>query len=184
MVRRMFRWRTTALAALLVLSACGRGGGPKADATTAVQSFLQSVQSGDSAAFEAKIDRPALRADLRRQLRDVGHGRELDVDGGPSDAALDRMIDPAAFRLVDVRTGAALAGPPNAAQAAALIKPADKDHVCLHDLTPAANCLLVFAHAPQAKGQKAEDGAAGWRLVHMPMQGAAIAVAPPPAEKK
>lgn len=177
MVRRMFPWRKAALAVLLITAGCHRGASPKDEAAVAVQGFLEAVQTGDAKAFEAAVDRPAVRADLRRQLAAIGRGAALDLDGGPSDAALDRMIGPAAFRLVDA-SGAPLEGAPSRAQAAALIKPAGQDRVCLHDLTPETRCLLTFTR------EKTKDGAGVWRLVQMPAQDLTIAVAPEPPPAK
>ena len=183
MVRRMFGWRKAALAALLAMAACSRVGPPRDDPAASVQAFLDAVRTGDAAGFESVVDRPALRADLRRQLVAMGRSESLDLDGGPPDAVLDRMIDPAAFRLVGPG-GAPLAASPSKAQAAALIKPTGKDRVCLHDLTPAAACLLSFAREPDAKAPAGKPRPAAWRLVRMPAQDLTIAVGPEPAPAK
>jgi hypothetical protein len=163
MVRMGF---ASALAALSVLLA-GCGLGARADAAKGVERFLSAVQSGDLIAFEARIDRPSLREDLRRQLIDVGRTNGLEVDGGPSDPALDRMIGPDAFQLVEAHTGQALPEAPNAGQVALLLKPLEGGRVCLHDLTAEARCLLTFA--------KVRDR---WRLVGMQAMDLRIQVNP------
>lgn len=156
-----------AAALTLLVAACGKA--PAKDAGVAVQALLAAVQTGDAQAFEAGVDRPALRADLRRQMIAVGQQAGLDV-GGPSDSALDRMIGPDAFHLT--LGGAPLAAPPSTAQVATQLKPVAKDRVCLHALDAGQACLLTFAR---------ENGA--WRLVAMPADHPAIELAPEPAKK-
>jgi len=169
MVRRMVGWLRAAALTALVMTAQGCAERPEADAGSAVQALLAAAQAGDAKAFDAYVDRPALRADLREQMIGVAHANGLDV-GGPSDFALDRMIGPQAFKLV--QAGAPLAGAPSAAQVAALLKTLDKTRVCLHDLTPQQKCLLTFARE-----------APGWRLVGMPAADLTIEVAAEPAKK-
>jgi hypothetical protein len=162
--------RVAALAALvLTVQACARKPAERAEAAAA-QALLASAWSEDPARFETVVDRPAVRADLRGQLQRVAQANSLAVEGGASDAALDRMITPHAFRVVAAGSGAPLAAAPSRAQAAAMLKPAGKDRVCLHDQTPQENCLLTFA--------KAKDV---WRLVGMAPAGFTIAVSPEPA---
>ena len=165
------RVRLAALCALgLAAQACGGGGGSR-DAAAAAQALLAAAQAGDAAHFEAAIDRPALRAELRQQMIAVAHANGLDV-GGPSDQALDRMIGPQSIHLVQAAGGAPLAGPPSPAQVAALIKPADRGRVCLHDLTPQQACILTFLRE-----------SAGWRLVSMPSGEVVVAIPAAPAKK-
>jgi hypothetical protein len=162
--------RVAALCALMLTAqACGKR--PEADASGAVQGLLAAAQAGDAPRFEALIDRPVLRADLRGQMIAVARANGLDV-GGPSDLALDRMIGPQALKLVRAGDQAPLAAPPAESQVAALLKPLDKTRVCLHDLTPQQKCLMTFAREP-----------AGWRLVGMPAGDLTIEIAPEPAKK-
>ncbi len=170
MVRPMYRKLRVAAAVALALAAQGCGRKPENRAETgAVQALLASSLSHDGKAFEAVLDRQAVRADLRRQLMQVAEANALAVEGGPSDAALDRMITPHALQLVQADTGAPLRTPPSKAQAAALLKQAGKDRVCVHDQTERQACLLTFAKAK-----------AGWRLVGMAPAGFVIPVAPEP----
>lgn len=168
MVRPMVRMVTVAAIAALVLATqgCARKPAERAE-TAAAQALLASAWSEDDQSFEKVVDRAAVRADLRRQLLRVAQANSLAVEGGASDAALDRMITPHAFRLVTGDSGAPLAGPPTREQAAALLKPDGKDRVCLHDQTPQEACLLTFAKAK-----------AGWRLVGMAPAGFTITVGP------
>ena len=110
-----------------------------------------------------------MRADLRRQLMAVAQANTLSVEGGASDAAIDRMITPESFRMVQTGTGAPLAAAPSRTQALALIKDQGKDRACLHGGPPEEACLLTFAREP-----------AGWRLVGMAPAGFTIPVAPEP----
>ncbi|THD74382.1 MAG: DUF2939 domain-containing protein [Phenylobacterium sp.] len=165
----MRKWiRVAALGALAgTLQACG--GGADSDPVGAAQGLLTAVQAGDAKAFEAVLDRPAIRADLRRQMTGLALASGLDV-GGPSDFALDRMIVPQAFKLVEADGGAALPGPPSKAQVAALVKHTGGGRACLHDLSPGQRCLLTFAHEKP-----------GWRLVGMPAANLTVVL---PAEAK
>src|SRR5207253_1086966 len=115
MVRDMLRKGVRAAVSLLALALAGCGVDVRADAAQGVARFLDAVRRDDRKAFEAAIDRPALRADLRDQLAQLGRAKGLDV-GGASEFALDRMISPEAFRLVEARTGQAMPVAPSAAQ--------------------------------------------------------------------
>jgi len=162
MVRRMHRTGlVVALSALACLtSACG--GGVRAKGSAAISAFLGAVQREDRQAFEAGLDRPALRADLRDQLADLGRSHGVDV-GGASEFALDRMITPQAVRLSAQRVVPGWPAVPTAAQVIPHMKATDGAHVCLEEAA-SRRCLLSFAH---------KDG--GWRLVGM-------AFTPPPAD--
>jgi hypothetical protein len=176
--------RVAALAALvLAMQGCARKPAERPEAAAA-QALLASVWSEDSEAFEAVVDRAAVRADLRQQLLQVARANTLAIEGGASDAALDRMITPHAFRLVAAGTGAPLAAPPTREQAAALLKPAGKDRVCLHDQTPQQACVLTFAKERGAKDKNDAKDKGAWRLVAMAPAGFTIAVSPEPAKTR
>jgi hypothetical protein len=144
--------------AALGLSACN-GAAPKAAAESASR-LLAAAYNNDRVAFEAEIDRAAVRDDVRRQVSEMARATALDVDGGPSEFALDRMISPDAVRIVD-KQGAPLTAAPTAQQVAPLTKVVDARHVCVRDAGSPQNCLLTFAKGTdaQAKGH--------WRLVGM-----------------
>jgi hypothetical protein len=174
MVRPMVRKHcVAALAVLMVIAqACAQKPAERAEAG-AVQTLLTSAWSGDPNGFEAVVDRPSVRADLRHQLLQVAQANTLSVEGGASDAALDRMISPHAFRLVEAASGAPLVAAPSRTQTAALLKSIGRNTVCVHDQTPAEACLLTFAKLK-----------AGWRLVGMAPAGFTIAVAPEAAKAR
>lgn len=147
--------RKTLVLALAGLSLVGCGGAaPKGAAETASR-LLTAALKNDRVAFEAEIDRAAVREDVRRQVAEVARGSALDVDGGPSEFALDRMISPDAVRVVDA-DGRRLTHAPSASEVAPLMKPADGSRVCLRDAQTRKDCLLTFA---KDEGQ--------WRLVGM-----------------
>lgn len=169
MVRRMFRADFVAAACGLAVGLSGCDLGVRADASKDIAAFLTAAHRGDRQAFEAGLDRPALRSDLRDQVAELGRGSLLDVDGGPSEFALDRMISPGAFEIVEAQTGRVLPAAPTPAQVQLLMKVADRGHVCLRN--PSRNqCVLNFA---REKGR--------WRLVGMPATGLKIEV--PPTKK-
>ena len=134
--------------AAISVAALAAGRGTDKDAAEAVRGLLAAAEAGDTARLEKGLDRPALREDLRRQLVDFARADGIEVDGGPSDLALDRRIGPEAVRLA-----AAQAGPPDDH-----LKKTGKAEMCLTDATPQANCVLTFAR---------ERGKPGWRLVGM-----------------
>lgn len=171
MVAAMIRRAAAVAVCLLPLALSGCGIDVRADAANGVARFLDAVRRGDAKAFEASVDRPALRADLRGQLADLGRANGLDV-GGASDFALDRMITPAAFRLVEARTGQQLPVPPSAAQVALLMRVKDKGHVCLTDLK-GESCTLSFAKEGRA-----------WRLTGMKATELKVVALPPPPPPK
>lgn len=129
----------------LGLSACG--GKPPGAAVHAAQRLVEAAQADDRIAFEVEIDREAVREDLRAQVAERAKGDALDVDGGPSEFALDRMIAPAAVRLLKINGG-------EVAQKIVM-----KDgKACVPDDAPGSKggCALTFA-----------KGKGGWRLVAM-----------------
>ena len=174
MVRPMVRkhWVAAFAVVMVVAQACARKPAERPEAGV-VQALLTSAWSDDPDGFEAVVDRPAVRADLRQQLLQVAQANTLSVEGGASDAALDRMISPHAFRLVEASSGAPLVSAPSRTQIAALLKPVGRNTVCVHDQTPAETCLLTFTKLK-----------AGWRLVGMAPAGFTIAVAPEPQKTR
>ena len=158
--------RKTAILVLAAFSLAGCGGKAPAGAAESASRLLTAAYEGDRVAFEALIDRPAVRADVRRQMAEVAQGSALDVDGGPSEFALDRMISPQAFRLVHAGSVEALKAPPTPRHVAPLMRALDAKHACLRDKDQPGDCLLTFA---KGKGK--------WRLVGMKAMGLRIELA-------
>jgi hypothetical protein len=167
----MFRKSSAVALAALAVAASGCDIGVRADASKAIARFLTAVHDNDRKAFEAGIDRQALRADLREQLTALARTKGVVVDGGPSEFALDRMISPAAFRLVEAQTGQALHVAPNAAAIALMMQVRDRSHVCVGD-PGKPRCALSFAK---------QEGT--WRLVGMQATNLKIEVPPVPKKK-
>jgi hypothetical protein len=136
------------------LTGCGDSA-PRGAAENASR-LLAAAVKGDRVAFEAEIDRPAVRDDVRRQMSEVARSRVLDVEGGPSEFALDRMIGPDAVHLVRAGSSQALTTAPGVDKIAGQMKAIDGNRACLADARAPDRCLLTFA---RAKG--------GWRLVGM-----------------
>lgn len=150
----MLRMASVLVTAGLALAACGspasRGAGESASR------LISAAMAGDRVAFEAEIDRRAVREDLRRQVLEMAALDALDVEGGPSDFALDRMIGPGALRVVEAGSRRPLTEAPSAGELARLMKPLEGDRVCLAAPEDRNHCLLTFAK------EKRE-----WRLVGM-----------------
>jgi hypothetical protein len=144
------------LALVIGVGACESGA--RKDASAAAAALFSAVVARDRVAFEAAVDRRAVREDLRSQLVEVARAQGLEVDGGPSEFALDRMISPDAFRLVDT-SGERLRGPPSAQAVDALVELEGRRRACVKDAQ--GLCRLVFAR------QKSDDGD-HWRLIAMP----------------
>lgn len=158
-----------AAVALAALSLSGCGGGPSQAAAESATRLLAAVMANDRPAFEAEIDRSAVRQDVRRQVTELARETALDVEGGPSDFALDRMISPDAFVLVN-SAGQALAAAPTSAQVMALMEVLDDKHVCLRSAEAPTRCLLTFGKDRN-----------GWRLVGMQAMNLRIEVSDAPA---
>lgn len=139
-----------------ILAIAGCGAAPPKGAAEAASRLLTAAYENDRVAFEAEIDRAAVRDDVRRQVNEMARSKALEVDGGPSEFVLDRMISPDALRLVDA-TGARITAPPTPEQVARLMKVVDADHACLRDAESPKNCVLTFAKRKSPK----------WRLVGM-----------------
>lgn len=154
------RFLPVLVAVALPLAACN-GAAPRG-AIESASRLLAAALSGDRAAFEAQIDRQAVREDVRRQVTELAKATALDVDGGPSEFALDRMISPEKVRVVD-RSGAALTAAPTPQQVAPLMRKVDGKRACLKG---ADGCLLTFA-----------KGRDHWRLVGMKAMDLTIQVA-------
>lgn len=157
--------RKIAIVSLAAVALAGCGAPPRGAAESASR-LLAAAHRGDRVAFEALIDRAAVRADIRRQVAELAQSSVLDVDGGPSEFALDRMISPQAFRLVDAGSGEALDAPPTPSQVAPLMRSIDAKHACLRDKRSPQDCLLTF-----------EKGKGQWRLVGMRAMGLRIELA-------
>jgi hypothetical protein len=159
----MLRKRLTLALVAAGLGSCGPA--TRHDAAQTASRLLAAVVHGDRAAFEAAIDRPAVRDDVRRQMAALAQAAGLEVDGGPSEFALDRMITPEAIALVGAESGQALTVPPTPRRVAAQMKRVGDDRACLREAPQDQTCALTFARSDDR-----------WRLVGMKAMGLTIEV--------
>jgi hypothetical protein len=156
---RSLGWSGTAAALALALGACGDA---RQAAAPDVRKFLTAVAGDDRMAFEARIDRPAVRADLKGQLLAMPEVRTLQDQLGDDtgDVAADKMISPDSFRLLQVGAGQLPAKSASNREIAARLKILAPERVCLFDPTAKGRCLLTFArqgHAWKLVGLHAPD---------------------------
>ena len=147
------------LAATAILSACATA--QRYDAAQDIRAFLVAVRDGDRPSFDAHVDKPALKANLKARLlasQAAGHGVESReaigalLAGPLVDVAVDALARPEVFRAA-----AELAGygpqtriPPPLVLGQDL-KPIGDQRVCA---LIRRQCAFVF---------KREDGV--WRLI-------------------
>ena len=140
-----------ALLLALLLAACATV--PRFEAAGDIHAFLLAVRDGDSPAFEAHVDRPALRNQLRARLiaqQARAHGDQSwqaigAVLAGPLvGLAADRLVQPDVFRAVAIRLGYDAARPvPSQLQITAGLRLLDPGRVCVAARRDGP-CQLVF----------------------------------------
>lgn len=150
-----------AIAAALSLGACATI--QQYEAASDIRAFLLAIRDTDQAAFDAHIDRPALKAQVRARLvayvmqrKDTGGLAVLGAAlAGPiADYAVDHLAQPQVFLAVAEAEGYSPDQPvPSAAFLTPLIKPIDADRACVSEKA-GGPCVLVF---------RKEDGA--WKLI-------------------
>jgi hypothetical protein len=151
-----------ALAAGLILASCAAT--TRIDAAGDIHAFLISIRDGDRTTFNAHVDRPALKAQLRERLiAEAAKRRDVDpaaaalaalLAGPLVDVAADQLIQPQVFLTVAEYFGYKASTPiPNQLLIARALRGAGDDQVCAVSKKDGP-CLLVFRN---------EDGV--WRLV-------------------
>jgi hypothetical protein len=172
----------TALSApsALGLAGCGQVA-QRYQAAQDIHAFFAAVESGDKAAFDAHIDRPALRKELRSGIgRAIGakvgvSGEAADVlndllGSSSADQAMDRMISPESFRIVWQNSKIPIKTAPSAWQIAPMLKMVPPDQACLTKRPGSDDCVMTF-----------RDEGGTWKLTGIEM-GAAKPVLGPPQE--
>ncbi len=129
----------TPLVAAGLLAACATV--PRLEAAHDVHAFLVAVRDGDRAGFDAHVDRPALKVQLRSRVlgetaRDHGTGSLATLGAalaGPLvDLGVDALVQPAVFRAEAVRFGYDPAKPiPGAFAISTLVRPVGDGRVCV-----------------------------------------------------
>jgi hypothetical protein len=154
--------RPLALSLALLLGSCATVG--RIDAGSDIHAFLVSIRDGDREAFEAHVDRDALKTQLRGRLMaeaaSAGPRGQRSVQallafvGGPMvDVAVDALVKPEVFRAVAEIHGYRPDRPiPGAFAIAQFVKPLGDGAVCVV-LKKGGDCVLDFNN---------EDGV--WRL--------------------
>jgi hypothetical protein len=140
--------RTLVIAVLAAaLAACASV--QRLDAAQDVHALLIAIRDNDQAAFDAHVDRPALKQDLTAKLnqridkRLRGWASVL----GPSvaDFASETLVQPQVFKLVAKQYGYTPETPiPNVIEIAGALKPLDDSHVCAVT-KKGGPCLMTFA---------------------------------------
>jgi hypothetical protein len=125
------------LSLALLAPACA--GTERLSAAGDIHAFLLSVRDGDQATFDAHVDRPALKAQLRAKLiadaerRSDALGALAAVVGRPLvDFAVDDLVQPEVFRVAAAELGYSPDKPiPGVIGIAQALKSVDDDHVCV-----------------------------------------------------
>ncbi|MFN3512599.1 MAG: DUF2939 domain-containing protein [Phenylobacterium sp.] len=141
-------------AALLALGAAACGDVEiRREAARDVHALLDAAYRNDRKTFGAYIDRPALRADLERQLRHQAERKGVDLSRGVDPRALDRMIDPSA---VQIQAALGLGGRsvPSPDRIAMMMRVSPEGRVCLLEPSIPPACVMTF----EKQGDR-------WRLV-------------------
>ncbi len=157
----MPRWTGLALAAALLVSGCAET--TKFDAAGDIRALLIAIRDGDRKAFDAHVDRPMLKEQIRARLMAAAAkragGGDLAVLGLAltrplADQMSDALIQPDVFRAVAEYFGYSPQTPiPGPLTIAAGLRRLDDTHVCIAKQKDGP-CVLVF---------RDEDGA--WRLI-------------------
>jgi hypothetical protein len=152
--------RTVLIAALaLGLAACATA--TRYDAAGDIHALLVAIRDNDKQAFDAHVDRPALKAQLKARLTAfaVQRGGTLggllaETFGGMTDALVDAAVQPQVFLAVAEAKGYRPEKPlPGRVAITGSLRYLEGDRVCVIDKKDAP-CLLVFRN---------EGGT--WRLI-------------------
>ncbi len=158
------RLRHLFASALIAASLAACATVPRFEAAGDIHAFLVSIRDSDQQAFDAHVDRDALKAQLKSRLiadQSAKHGdgswQALGAAllGGPLvDAGVDAFVQPDTFRAVAIRLGYAPDKPiPNRIQITAFLRNTGDGVVCVVTKKDGP-CTLVF-----------RDEAGTWRLI-------------------
>jgi len=145
----------------LLVSACATI--PRLEASSDLHAFLVSIRDGDRAAFDAHVDKPALKVQLRSRLLAQAAGSNGAVGAstlgaliaGPLvDFGVDTLVRPEVFRAVAIDLGYDVARPlPNALAIAQFVRPLDGGRACIFTKKDGP-CVLIF-----------KDEGGTWKLI-------------------
>ena len=143
----------------LVLTACATA--TRYDAAGDIHALLVAIRDNDRQAFDAHVDRPALKAQMKARLTSyaVQRGGALggllaETFGGMTDALVDAAVQPEVFLAVAEAKGYRPSKPlPGRIAITESLRYLEGDRVCVVDKKDGP-CLLVFRHEGDA-----------WRLI-------------------
>lgn len=123
---------------------------PRFEAAGDIRAFLVSIRDGDRAAFDAHVDRGALKENLRSRLlaAAAGSGGAATLGAalaGPFvDVAVDALVRPDVFRAVALEVGYAPDKPiPGSYAIAQFVRPLQDDRACVFTRS-GGPCVLIF----------------------------------------
>lgn len=151
--------RALPVALTLALAACATA--QRYDAAGDIHALLVAIRDDDRQTFEAHVDRPVLKAQLKTRItaeilkRTGGLGGALaQTFGGVADPLIDAAMQPSVFLAVAEAKGYRPSQPlPGRAAIAASLRPLADERVCVTDKRD-GSCLLVF-----------RNEAGTWRLI-------------------
>ncbi len=176
--------RRAALSAALLALACAPGCAtvPRLHAADDVHALLVAVRNGDRAAFDAHVDRAALKTQLKSRLIAEAGARGGDaaafgaILAGPLvDAGVEALVRPQVFRAEAVRLGYDPERPlPGVLAVAALVRPLGDGRACVSERR-GGPCVMSFTD---------EDGVYRLSGYDGPLNRAALRAGPPAATPK
>jgi hypothetical protein len=133
---------------------------PRYEAANDIHAFLVSIRDGDRPAFDAHVDKPALKTNLKaRVMSETAHQDKLaglaTLLAGPLlNLAVDAAMRPEVFKLIATDYGYDAQQPlPNTLVIAQYVRPLDGGRACVTTKAK-GSCVFIF---------KNEDGT--WKLI-------------------
>lgn len=132
----------------LLMSACATL--PRFEAASDIHALLVAIRDGDRSAFDAHVDRAALKEQLRaRVLSEAGSSSALAALGALLarplvDVAVDQLVRPDVFRAVAVELGYASDKPlPGSITISQFVRPLEGGRACVFTRR-GGPCVLLF----------------------------------------
>jgi hypothetical protein len=153
--------RSSILAAALIALLAGCATIPRYEAANDIHAFLVAIRDGDRAAFDAHIDRPALKEQLKSRLMAEAASGNGALGGlgamiaGPLvDIGVDTLVRPDVFRAIAIDHGYAPDKPiPGVIAIGEFVRPLDGGRACVITKRDGP-CVLIF-----------KDEAGAWKLI-------------------
>jgi hypothetical protein len=134
---------------------------PRYEAASDIHAFLVAIRDGDRSTFDAHVDRPALKAQLRSRFMAEaandkgGVGAFGALLAGPLvDLGVDTLVQPDVFRAIAIEVGYSPDKPiPGALIIGQYVRPLDDGRACIFTKKNGP-CVLIF-----------KDEAGTWKLI-------------------